>query len=130
MEHPSSAGIIQWVGTNGGDGHYYLDSFLGEEMTQMEWAEGKMTGCSSAVTTFVRVVRHHPQVSYSGMQSSLQQEWHFSQRITPGMDPAFSPVETALREAFLPDHFKNAELDMPGQVVIIPPEKETWMALL
>ena len=99
-------------------------------MTQMEWAEGKMTGCSSAVTTFVRVVRHHPQVSYSGMQSSLQQEWHFSQRITPGMDPAFSPVETALREAFLPDHFKNAELDMPGQVVIIPPEKETWMALL
>ena len=45
------------------------------------------------------------QSAYAGLQKSLQQEWDFVQRVTPGVGEAFGPVEEALREIFFPAHF-------------------------
>ena len=37
----------------------------------------------------------------AGLEKSLQQEWEFVQRVTPGINNAFGPVEKALRETFV-----------------------------
>ena len=34
----------------------------------------------------------HPQSAYTGLQKSLQQEWAFVKRVTPGVGNAFGPV--------------------------------------
>ena len=39
-----------------------------------------------------RVEGCHPQTSYTGLQKSLQQEWAFVQRVTPGIGPEFQPM--------------------------------------
>ena len=49
----------------------------------------------------------HPQSAYAGLQKSLQQEWAFVQRVTPGVREAFVPVEEALREIFVPALFEG-----------------------
>ena len=61
----------------------------------------KVEGWEEYVGTLARVRLKHPQLDYYGLQKSLQQEWEFVQRITPGIEDALGPVEKALRETFL-----------------------------
>jgi len=51
------------------------------------------------------VARRYPQTAYAGLARSPQTEWTYLQRVVPGVDEAFQPIETALREAFLPALF-------------------------
>ena len=50
---------------------------------------------------------NHPQSAYAGLQKSLQKEWAFVKRVTPGIGDAFVLVEKALWENFLPDVFEG-----------------------
>ena len=43
------------------------------------------------------------QMAYAGLKIPLQQEWHFFQRITPGVGTLFAPLEAALRDESFPD---------------------------
>ena len=51
----------------------------------------------------------HPHSVYAGLQKSLQQEWAFLQRVTPGIKYVFVLLEKALRETFLPALFEGLE---------------------
>ena len=53
------------------------------------------------------VSRKHPQSAYAGLQKSLQQEWAFVQQVTPGVGDYFVPVETTLKETFVPALFEG-----------------------
>ena len=54
------------------------------------------------------VARKHPQSAYAGLQKSLQQEWAFVQRVTPGIEDEFIPVEGEITKAFLPALFEGS----------------------
>ena len=56
---------------------------------------------------FARVAQKHPQSTYAGLQKSLQQEWTFVQRVTPGVGNSFGPVEDALKDTFVLALFKG-----------------------
>ena len=56
--------------------------------------------------TLAGVYRKHPQSPYARLQNSLQQEWVFVQRVTPGIGDAFVPVEEALQETLFPALFQ------------------------
>ena len=45
------------------------------------------------VAVLAGVAGRHPKSAYAGLQKSLYQEWAFMQRVTPGVDMAFQPVE-------------------------------------
>ena len=64
-----------------------------------------MEGWAEFVRTLARVACKHPQSTYVGLQKSLQQEWAFMQRVTPGIGDAFGPVEEEIATAFLPALF-------------------------
>ena len=57
--------------------------------------------------TLTGVSRKHPQSTYVGLQKSLQQEWEFVQRVTPGIGETFGLVEKTLRETFVPALFEG-----------------------
>ena len=67
----------------------------------------KIKGWTESVEILVGVSRKHPQSAYSGLQKSLQQEWAFMQRVTPGVGDAFIPVETALKDSFVSALFEG-----------------------
>ena len=74
---------------------------------------GKIWGWSESVKVMAAVARKHAQSPYAGLQKSLQQEWAFLQRVTPGVGEAFGPVEEALREIFVPSLFKGLKEGVP-----------------
>ena len=61
----------------------------------------KITGWAESVETPTGFSCNHPQSAYAGLQKSLQQEWAFVQRVTPGIVDAFGSVEKALKETFV-----------------------------
>ena len=75
------------------------------------------------------VARKHPQSSYVGLQKSLQQEWSFMRRITPGIRDAFVPVEKALQETFISALVQGLGEVTLGRGVTCLPVKQAGLAL-
>ena len=69
------------------------------------------------------VYQKYQQSAYAGLQNSLQQEWAFVQRVTPGIGNAFGPVETALKETFVPALFEGLGDGVPERGVTRLPVK-------
>ena len=70
-----------------------------------------------------RYATRYPQTAYAGLTKSLQQEWTYVQRVTPGIEDAFAPVEKALREQFLPALFglgDSKHLDAQRALLALP----------
>ena len=88
-------------------GHCYLGGFIVNMDAEREWLREKVQGWTELVNVLAGVAHKHPQYSYAGLQKSLQQEWDFVQRVTPGLGEAFVPVEEALREIFFPALFRG-----------------------
>ena len=83
-------------------GHRYLGGFLGDVSAEREWLGKKIQGWKESVAILAGVSLKHPQSAYAVLQKSLQQEWAFVQRVTPGVGAAFGPIEEALREVLVP----------------------------
>ena len=75
--------------------------------------EAKIKGWTESVAILAGVAPKHPQSAYTGMQKSLQQEWAFVQRVTLGVGDSFGPVETALKETFVPAVFEGLREGVP-----------------
>ena len=55
------------------------------------------------------------QSAYAGLKKSLQQEWAFVQRVTPGVGEAFDPVEEAFWEIFVLVLFRGLKEGFPAR---------------
>ena len=82
-------------------GHRYLGGFIGDADAERGWLWDKIRGWTESVKLLAGVAHKHPQSAYAGLQKSLQQEWDFFQRVTPGVGDACGPVEEALRDIFV-----------------------------
>ena len=81
-------------------GHRYLGGYLGDVSAEKEWLGKKVEGWTESIATLTGVALNHLQSAYAGLQKSLQQEWDFVHRVTPGVGAAFGPVKEALQEVF------------------------------
>ena len=88
-------------------GHRYLGDSLGDAAAEREWLEKKVQGWKESVAILAGVFLKHLQSAYAGLKKSLQQEWYFVKRVTPGVGAAFGPVEEALQEVFVPALFRG-----------------------
>ena len=66
-------------------GHRYLGGFIGDADAERDWLREKIQGWSESVKVLAGVAHKHPQSAYAVLQKSLQQEWDFVQRVTPGV---------------------------------------------
>ena len=66
---------------------------MGERGTERQCVKTKVEGWAKSVKTLAGMAIKHPQCAYAGLQKSLQQEWSFVQRVTPGIGAEFGPVE-------------------------------------
>ena len=83
-------------------GSRYVGGYLGDRSSRNQWLDPQVQKWTAGVKTLARIARHFPQTAYAGLSKSLQAEWQYLQRVTPDCGSAFSPVEDAIRTAFLP----------------------------
>ena len=102
---------------------------MGELGAEQRWVQTKVEGWAESVKTLAGVARKHPQSAYAGLQKSLQQEWAFVQRVTPGTGNPFRPVKEEIAKAFLPALFEGAGDGAPGREITRLPVKQAGMAL-
>ena len=88
-----------------------------------------MEGWADSVRTLAGVVRKHPQSAYAGLHKSLQHEWAFLQRVTPGIVDAFGPLEEETATAFLPALFEGVGDGTQGRAITRLPVKQAGLAL-
>ena len=89
----------------------------------------KVERWTESIATLAGVALKHPQSAYAGMQKSLQQEWAFVQRVTPGVGALFGPVEEVLREVFLPALFRGMTEGLPTRESTRLPVNQAGMAI-
>jgi hypothetical protein len=74
----------------------------------------------------------YPQSAYTGLQTSLQNEWQFVQRVKPGIGEHFHGVEKALATQFLPVLFGESlatdDID-PRHLLACLPVKHAGIAI-
>ena len=104
-------------------GSQYLGGFVGERSAEVGWIKAKVEGWAESVRTLAGVARKHPQSAYAGLQKSLQQEWSFVQRVTPGIGDAFGPVEAEIAMALPPALFEGVGDVSPGRAITYLPVK-------
>ena len=95
----------------------------------MIWLKAKITGWTESVTILAGVIQKHLQSAYAVLQKSLQQEWDFVQRVTPGVGDSFGPAEDALKETFVPELFEGLREGMPERGVTRLPVKQAGLSL-
>ena len=76
------------------------------------------------------VAHRHLQMAYTGLQKSLQQEWAFVQRVTPGIGMAFQTVKYEMRDKFLPTLFQGAMSHIPRRAITVIPVKQAGIDLV
>ena len=83
-------------------GYRYLGGFVGEPQKQTLFIQDRIKNWIAGVDDLARAAVKYPQTAYAGLQKSLQQEWQFLQRVTEGIEGAFSGLEEAISGRFLP----------------------------
>ena len=110
-------------------GHRYLGGYIGDKEAEGRWLAEKIKGWAESVEILAGASCKHPQSAYAGLQKSLKQEWAFVQQVTPGIGDAFSPVETVLKDTFVPALFKGLGDGVPEIGVTRLPVKQDRLDL-
>ena len=83
-------------------GHRYVGGFVGSTSMKDRWLDPKVAGWVEGVRLLAKVAERYPQSAYAGFTQSLQAEWQYICRCVPGAEKHLEPVETAIRELFIP----------------------------
>lgn len=86
-------------------GSCFLGAFIGDKSLKNDWAFEKNDLWSNALVELSKVAIQFPQAAYVGIQKSLQDEWQFVQRTTPGLSNQFPPLEDVIESSFFPSLF-------------------------
>jgi hypothetical protein len=86
-------------------GSRYLGGFIGEKEAQDIWIQEKVAKWADAVEELASVAVDYPQSAYTALQKSLQQEWQPVQRVVKDIGDAFTDVDRAISQIFLPALF-------------------------
>ena len=84
-------------------GARYLGGFVGSTMLWDAHVEAKILDWVYAIERLALVAKHRrSQSAFLGLTKVLQHQWTYLQRVTPGIDDLFTPVEATLTNIFLP----------------------------
>jgi len=83
-------------------GKRYVGGFVGSEAMLERWLEPKVKKWAAGVEILASIASRFPQTAYAGLASSLQAEWQYICRVVPGAEHYLGPIETAIREKFIP----------------------------
>ena len=103
-------------------GHRYVGGFVGSMDAEQAWLAPQIQAWVDGVDRLAKIAKRFPQTAFAGLSRSLQSEWHYVQRVTPGCSEHFAPLEEAISQRFLPALFDSppAEIAALRDLIALP----------
>eukprot|EP00957_Ditylum_brightwellii_P184896 14081423-Ditylum_brightwellii.AAC.1 len=86
------------------EGHHYLSSFIGSEVSTSEYVSENMQEWMASVNIVADMMPHQPQVAFNGFARLLQFEWAYMQQTMELSRDVFDLVEEVIYAKLL-KHF-------------------------
>jgi hypothetical protein len=93
-------------------GTRYVGGFVGSPNLEDEWIVPQVRKWAEGVRTLAKVARRFPHTAYAGLVWSLQAEWQYLSRVSQHAAVHLGPIETALREEFIPALFNRRNMTL------------------
>ena len=103
-----------------------VGEFIGDEETLADWVDPQIQKWVAGVKVFAKVAWKSPQTAHSGLVQSLQGEWQHLQRVAPGTEDAFAPLEKAISKIFLPALLEEPAENIAPICLLFPLGKPAW----
>jgi hypothetical protein len=113
-------------------GHRFLGGFIGDSTSRDEFVSSKVADWIHGTRELAAVARlKYPHAAYTGISKCLQHKWNFTQRVIPGVDNLFLPLEEEIANNFLPALFGDplSSLDKNLRLLTALPVKHAGLAL-
>ena len=94
----------------------YLGGTYGDAAEKELWVKKKVEEWVHCVEVLAKCAYTQPQTAYSGFVLVLQNEWTHLSRIVPNVGPLLAPIETAIREKFIPALFGISPSELTGEL--------------
>ena len=85
--------------------HRLLGGVIGDQPGSVAFIEGRVSEWLAVIEKLVLIAETQPQLSYSAYTRSVQSQWTYLQRVTPGCSSLFASVEDAIVGQLLPALF-------------------------
>ncbi|OEU07108.1 hypothetical protein FRACYDRAFT_251843 [Fragilariopsis cylindrus CCMP1102] len=113
-------------------GSRFLGGFIGDTTSRDEYVSTKIADWIHGTKELAAVARlKHPHAAYTGITKCLQHKWSFTQRVIPGIDDLFQPLEDELTNNLLPALFGDPPSTMDDKLRLLTalPVKHAGLAL-
>ena len=86
--------VTHGLGFKISSGHRFLGGFIGDTSSRDEYVSSKIADWVHGAKELAAVARlKYPHAAYTGITKCLQHKWNFTQRVIPGVDNLFKPLE-------------------------------------
>jgi hypothetical protein len=101
-------------------GQRFLGGYIGCDTGKALYMEKKVKHWNGCIEKLTEIAKSQPQAAFSALTKSLQCEWNYYQRVIPDCESFFQPLETALKEKFIPAVFDGEIGDHERKLFSLP----------
>ena len=93
------------------EGQRYLGAALGSSSFVESYVQNKINGWIQEINQLSVIAQSQPHAAYAAFTHGLSHKWSFLSRTIPNIDNMFTPLETTIRQKFLPALTGQNQLD-------------------
>lgn len=110
-------------------GARFLGGYIGNESGEATYISDKVNHWSRMVTTLSEICSQYPQEAYTALIRSVQAEWLYLLRVSPGAGQHFGPIESTLSSKFLPALLQLESITPNQRELFSLPVKHSGLAI-
>ena len=102
------------------DGDRHLGAVIGSEAFRESYIKAKVDAWIKDVIELSDIAKEEPQVALAAYTRGLCRRWTYTQRTVGGISEMFTPLETVLRQKFIPALLNKQVNDLERRIIALP----------
>ena len=102
------------------EGERHMGAVIGSEHFKRKYIEDKVTKWVQDVITLANIAQDEPQAAYSSFTKAISHRWTYVQRTVPNISELFEPLESAIRDKFIPALVGRTISDTQRKIFALP----------
>ena len=111
------------------NGQRHLGAVIGTEEFKQEYVKEKVREWVKEMKALSDIAKTEPHAAYSAYTHGIQHRWNFLMRTVPGISPLLRPLESAIRQDFIPALVKSHALSEEERTVLALPPRLGGMGI-
>ena len=112
------------------EGQRYLGAALGSSSFVESYVQNKINGWIQEINQLSVIAQSQPHAAYAAFTHGLSHKWAFLSRTIPNIDKMFTPLETTIRQKFLPALTGQNQLDNMTRDLLTLPVRHGGLGLI